>query len=204
MVTNFVAGSPSRFTVEGTDVSADASLVSGVTEGVEVEAHGTMSAGVLQATEVHVEKQADSELEGPLSSVNTSAGTFVLGGVTVTVNASTIFRDEDWSGHVPVDLFGLSDLAANDHLQVDAYVDGTSVAAAKVERSDPATPDAVLKGKVTAKANPHVTVLGQDINASGFAGANAAFWTNLVIGDTVKVTGTSIGGVITWVDIVIE
>lgn len=199
VVADFAAGPPATFTVDGTSVSvpADASVEGTLAEGVEVEVRGTLSSGVLQAAEVRVQQDADSEIEGPLASVDVADGTFVLDGVTVAVDASTIFRDEDWAGHAPVDHFGVADVAAGDHLQVEAYVDGTLVKAAKIERSNPASTDASLQGLVTAVSGADVTVLGAVVDTSSLAG-NGIVATLVPDTSRVKLTGTAGGTSVTW------
>jgi hypothetical protein len=210
VVADYSAGPPLTFSVEGTSVDAGSATVTGtIANGVEVEVHGTMAGAVLAATEVRVHQEADSEIEGPVSSVDVGAGTFVLAGVTIAVDASTIFKDEDWTGHVPVDHFGVADLTADNRLQVEAYLDGSTVRAAKIERTDPADTQASLQGLVTTSTTPNVTVLGVTIDTTGFTfngfADQAAFFAAIVPAtDRVKLTGTASGSVVTWDTIAID
>ena len=66
--------------------------------GVRVEVKGRLSAGVLIAERVKIEDSFDVdnlefELHGTIDSLNTTAKTFVLRGVTVDYNGSVEFRD---------------------------------------------------------------------------------------------------------------
>jgi hypothetical protein len=202
VVSDYAAGSPTTFTVEHTSVSADPSLVSGVANGVEVEVRGTMSGSVLQATEVRVHREANGEIEGPVASVSVPNKSIVLAGVTVTVDATTIFRDEDWTGHTPVQYFGIADIAAGDHLKVEAYDSGAGIVATKVERKNPAEVAARLSGPISAVANPIVTVLGVSVDTTGMSISNAsAFWAAATVGKVVQISGTSSAGTITWTGI---
>ena len=63
--------------------------------GAQVEVHGASSAGVVQAVTVKVESHADRkaegfELHGAIATIDTTARTFVLRGVTVSYAASGI------------------------------------------------------------------------------------------------------------------
>jgi hypothetical protein len=210
VVTAYSAGPPVTFTVEGTSVDASGATISGtLTDGIEVEVRGTMDGTVLMATTVRVHQDADSKIEATVASIDVGAGTIVLAGVTVAVDTSTIFKDEDWTGHVPVEHFSVADLAADNRVQVEAWLDGSTVRAAKIERTDPADTQAALQGLATAAATPNVTVLGVAINTTGFTFNEfvdqAAFFAALVPGsDKVKLSGTTSGSVVTWDTIAID
>lgn len=95
--------SSASFSVNGIPVDAsNASFpngMAGLVLGAEVEVHGTSSNGVVTATSVKVETHAERhaegfELHGAITSIDTTAQTFVLRGVTVSYGSGTIeFRN---------------------------------------------------------------------------------------------------------------
>ena len=88
--------STSLFSVNGLPVDASTATFeggkTGVVKGARVEVEGSLVNGVLVAIKVKLEDGADAakfELHGPLSSLNTTAKTFVLRGVTVNYGTAT-------------------------------------------------------------------------------------------------------------------
>lgn len=204
VVLGYAAGPPATFKVQGIDVSVPATVTysGSLANGVQVKVEGTMSGTTLVASSVRLHKEADIEIEGSLASVSAGAGGLVLNGVALTADSATIYRDEAWSGHTPVEHFGIADLAAGDHLQAKAYLDGTSLVAARIERSNPSgTQDAELRGLATAKSGASITVLGVTIDATSLSGYPVS--PNLST-DYVKFSGTVAGGVITWTAVQID
>ncbi len=184
-VSDFAAGSTdATFTVEGVAVSASNSILpAGVANGVKVEVKGSMSGAVLVASSVKTEKESNAELQGNVSSVSAAVGTIVVNGVTVTVDATTRFRDEN--GAAPVAHFGIASIAVGDYLEVSGLYDAASApsfVAAKVERKAPES-TALVKGPVSAiVASPlSLTVLGVSvIPPAGFASAGITPGTTIV------------------------
>lgn len=91
--------SAASFSVNGIPVDASQATFptgsTGLVLGAQVEVHGTSSNGVVQATTVKVESHADRkaegfELHGAITTIDTTARTFVLRGVTVSYAASGI------------------------------------------------------------------------------------------------------------------
>ena len=95
--------SSTSFSVDGIAVDASKATfpngTAGIVLGARVEVHGTSSNGVVTATEVKVETNAERhaegfELHGALATIDTTAKTFVLRGVTVSYASATIdFRN---------------------------------------------------------------------------------------------------------------
>jgi hypothetical protein len=183
IVSNFAAGPPATFTVDGVNVSASAALAAGVANGVRVEVQGTMTSGVLVAEKVHVELESTIEAEGAVTIVGTSSIT--LDGVIFTVTPSTIYRDESSAA---VAHFGIADIAVNDSLQVRAYVDlsTSAVIATRVERQN-GLGDTALSAPVTAVGTDTLTMAGITVDISGLS--NKATLLALPIGTQVTVTG---------------
>jgi hypothetical protein len=96
LVTAFV--SASSFAVNGRAVDATGVATPGVALGVRVEVEGQIRSGTVRATRVQVKSDDDVrgrfELFGPITSVNTAQGTFVLRGLTVSTARSDL-RYED-------------------------------------------------------------------------------------------------------------
>ena len=193
IVSGFVAGPPATFTVDGTSVSADASLVAGVANGVKVEVQGTMSSGILVADSVHVDQESNIEAEGTASAVSAAASTITLDGVVFTVSATTIYRDESSAA---IEHFGIGNIAANDPLQIKGYVDTTTntVVARRVERKS-GIADTSLSAPVTAKGASTLTMAGITVDVSGLS--NKAALLAVSLGTQVVVTGTVSGSTFT-------
>jgi hypothetical protein len=176
VVSNFVTGaSVSTFTVDGIDVSADNSLLSGVSDGVKVEVKGTMQGSVLVAEIVKVERESNVGLLGDVAAVDVVGTTLTVNGVKLAVNSKTIFRDE--GSATPVASFGLSDMLAGDHVSVAGYTDASAspalgVATRVVRLST--LPKTVLAGPVSAKASGSLTILGVAVNTTGAAFKDAS------------------------------
>ena len=85
--------STALFSVNGLPVNASGIVVpAGVKLGARVEVEGSIVNGVLVAKKVELEDDADVakfELHGPLSSLNPTAKTFVLRGMTVNYDKAT-------------------------------------------------------------------------------------------------------------------
>jgi hypothetical protein len=168
VVSNFVSGAgSSTFTVDGVNVSADNSLLSGISNGVEVEVKGTMSAGVLVATSVRVERESNLLLGGTVSAVDAGAGTLTVNGVTLAVTSTTIYRD--YGPGTPVASFSLANIMAGDYIGASGYTDssaGPSVGFAnRIIRLSP-LPGALIAGPVSAAATNSLTILGIPVDTS--------------------------------------
>lgn len=199
IVAGLSGSDPVTFTVDGVSVSASAALAVGVVDGLEVEVKGDMAGGVLVASELSLSEDADLELKGVVTSPAPGAGTFLLNGVLVRVTHDTIMHDDL---DIPVDLFGLADLAAADSVEVKAYVDdGGQVVAAKLERHE-TDAEAKLMGVVSAISGTTITVLGLPVDTTGLfvdAPTRDAFLASLVAGTSVvELTGVIAGTAVNW------
>jgi hypothetical protein len=187
-VSDFLAGaSASTFAVEGVPVSADNSLVSGLTNGVKVEVRGSMAGGVLVAESVKIERETNAELRGTVSAIATSLDGLTVDGVAIGVDSRTRFRDENESGGaVPVEHFGLANIAVGDYLEIGGSYDAAAIpsfSADRVERRAPGGVD-LVKGPVSAVGASSLTILGTTVDISGLAGASALL-ASVVPGSTI-------------------
>jgi hypothetical protein len=94
--------STSSFVVNGLTVNATNATfpdgTAGIVLGARVEVHGTVTDGVLVATKVEVQDRRDHgrrdlELRGELGTLDTTAKTFALRGVTVWYGGTVAFKD---------------------------------------------------------------------------------------------------------------
>ena len=125
--------SPTRFSVDGIAVDAtNAAFPQGtaaVVLGARVEVEGSANAGVVVATRVSVETEDEArhgrfELHGAIASIDASAKTFALRGLTVSFgDPGVVFKDG-----------AASDLAAGRQVEVKGVLssDGTMVVAATI------------------------------------------------------------------------
>lgn len=125
--------SSASFEVNGLKVDASSASfpdgTTGIVLGARVEVTGTLTNGVLVATKVEVEDRREGgqrplELHGAITSVDTTAKTFLLRGVTVWYGGTVSFRN------------GVeADLAAARNVEVKGVLstDGTRLEARRVE-----------------------------------------------------------------------
>jgi hypothetical protein len=129
--------SPSLFSVNGVPVDASAATVSGELSalglGAEVEVKGSSSGGVLRAREVEVEDEDQTdderfELIGDIGAVDAPTQSFVVRGVTVVYDASTVFDDAATAG----------DLVVGAEVEVRGVLsqDGTRLQASRIKIDD--------------------------------------------------------------------
>lgn len=164
---------------------------------VKVEAEGALDANdVLVATKVEFRRRGDARLEGTVDSVNATAGTLVVLGVDVTVNAAT--RLEDKSDQ-RVKMFSLANLVVGDYVELRGAEQGDNdIVATRLERRR-AESDVRVRGVVDSATSPNFSVLGITVQTSATTrfddGSADAFFTDLV-GRTVSVQGTIANGVL--------
>ena len=125
--------SSTQFSVEGVSVDASHASVTGAGGttlglGIRVAVKGTASSGLLVASEVQIKTESDVEnegfeLDGAISTIDTTNKTFVLRGVTV-----------DYSGSVDFDHGAISDLAVGKRVEVKGTLsaDGTGLQAVRI------------------------------------------------------------------------
>ncbi len=208
IVSLFVAGAPSTFTIDGVKVSADPSLLPpGFGDGVKAEVKGSYSGGVLVADRVRTEREPNAELEGKVSAISGALDSITVDGLVIAVDSRTLFRDENDSGGAVPDLhFDVSKLALNDTVVVSGYYSATgspAFSAYKVERLAPSA-QALLRGTASAVSASSLTMFGLSVDISaatfkdknGVAVASGSAFAALVTADTtvVEVAGTYVPG----------
>ena len=129
--------SATQFSVNGQAVDASRAVFDdgrdGVVLGAAVEVEGTVSNGVLVASKVELESRHSNdddhgtELHGQISSLNATAKTFVLRGVTVS-----------YAGNVSYDRGSAANLAANVKVEVRGALasDGVTLNATRIKFED--------------------------------------------------------------------
>jgi Domain of unknown function (DUF5666) len=123
--------SSTLFSVEGISVDASRASVAGniaLGLGIRVAVRGTASGRVLLASEVQIKTESDIEnegfeLDGSISTIDTTSQNFVLRGVTVDYSGSVEFRDGM-----------ISDLAVGKHVEVKGTLsaDSTGLQATRI------------------------------------------------------------------------
>ena len=204
LITSFV--SASDFSVAGQRVTTTASTAyeggtaSSLALDVPVEVEGRFNAsGVIVATKVQFRRDSDTEFSGRVDSVNAAGNSLVVFGVTIRVNSLTRF--EDHSG-ADVQRFSLANVAVGDYVEVDAYNDGSSLVATKLERDDDQG-EVRLEGVAQNVAAPGFTVGGVAVTTDGNTEfrdtngvTNAAAFFQAAPGRMVKARGTLVGNVV--------
>jgi hypothetical protein len=205
LITRFV--SVTDFAVAGVSVSTNAqTVVTGGTAGdlglnVKVEVEGTVGAnGVLAATRVDIRRDAAVRVTAQVDSVNATAGSFVMLGITVRVDALT--RIEDKSS-VQLRPFALTNLSQGDYVEVQGVpqpIGSGEVLAVRLERENFDT-RVELRGVVQTVADPAFSVLNVQVStgpstvfraASGASLTATQFFSQLATGALVDAKGIEI------------
>ncbi|HEX5046073.1 MAG TPA: DUF5666 domain-containing protein [Gammaproteobacteria bacterium] len=205
LITRFV--SATDFAVAGVSVTTNAqTAVTGGTAAdlglnVKVEVEGTVGAnGVLAAAKVDIRRDAGVRLTAQVDSVNATAGSLVMLGITVHVDALT--RIEDKSS-IELRPFSLANLSQGDYVEVRGVPTGVGsgeVLALRLERENLDT-RVELRGAVQTVADPAFSVLsvqvatgpGAVFRAAGGASLTATqFFAQLATGVVVDVKGVEI------------
>lgn len=169
--------------------------------GVEVDVKGKFDAsGILQAQKVQARPFSSSLAAGLVDSVNMSAHTLSMMGVTVVLSDATTFEDLS-SQHLRT--FRLSDLNPGDYV----FVSGTestsgTLDAATLERVNSLS-GSTLQGRASNVAQPNFTVLGVTVTTTaqtvyagpGGAATGATNFFTQASNQLVRVIGTYSGGV---------
>ena len=169
--------------------------------GANVEVEGGFDANArLIASRIEFRRESNVEISALVDSVNVTAGSLVVLGVTVRTNALTRFED-----HSDEDLprFSLADLRAGDYVELSAYDDGGGLLASLLERDD-ADDRLEVEGPASAVAAPEFTIAGIRIttndqtefrNNDGGSISAASFFA-AAAGREVKVRGALVGNTV--------
>jgi len=175
LITRFV--SPTDFDVNGQPVTttADTRYENGTSAdlalNVRVEVEGEVLNGVLQADEIEFEfeHEADLRVSGEVGSVDATAGTFTVLGITIQTSADTRFEDKTDAEVRP---FNVAVLNVGDFVEVRGVAGSVpnSIAATRVERNDVEHEDDDIKfglrGPAANVAEPQLTILGVTVMAT--------------------------------------
>ena len=175
--------------------SFDGGTAADLTLNVKVEIEGALNgAGVLVASNIEVRRSAPLRIVAQIDSINATASSFVIFGLTVKVDALTRLEDQSSQEVRP---FSLATLAASDYVEVrgtESPVGSGQLLATLVQRNN-LQPDAVVQGFVQSVTPPQTfVVFGVNISTNGstqFDGLHSV--AQLAVGDLVKVTGQKLG-----------
>lgn len=171
-----------------------------------VEVTGVVdSAGTIEATNVQIRRPVDARLTGPVDSVDAAHGKVVVLGIQISVDLLTRYEDHGSGG---VNTFNLAFVHAGDWLEVRGAAtstSGTSLEATRIDRVQRQS-QVQLMGVVASASQPFFKVLGTsvatDSSTSFNHGLNAtSFFASGPVGQTVSITGTWDGSVLTANDV---
>jgi hypothetical protein len=166
LITRFVSATDFDVNGQAVTTSANTEFERGTSAdlalNVRVEVEGELLNGVVQATKVEFENEADVRLSGQVASVDATAGTFMVMGISVQTNAQTRFEDKTDAQVRP---FNVGSLQVGDFVEVRGTTGtGNSILAQRVEREDAdERNDQVrvrLRGVAADVAQPEFTILG--------------------------------------------
>lgn len=200
-VTDFA--SLGSFRVNGQPVDASAATfengtAASLANGARVEVKGRLVNGIVLASKIEFDHPATVDLDGNVQSINVPGATFVVGGETVAVNASTQFEDRL---STPDPAFGLAKLVIGDRVSVQARAGPAAWIALRVERRaldapPPGTETVKVEGTISGFVSvADFTVAGQRVNASGASFENGRA-SDLAVGIRVEVEGSLAGGIL--------
>jgi hypothetical protein len=159
--------------------------------------------GVLDATSIAVTPAASFLVAGPVASLDATASTLVVAGITLTVNPSTRWDDERGLG---LRIFGFSNLSSGNWVEVHGVAGAALAATATIvaRRVPPSPAFVVLQGIPAGLAAPNFTLSGVSIDANtatfsdaaGQSLSKASFFAQAA-NRVVRVTGAFIGSTLT-------
>ena len=175
--------------------------VSALALNVAVEVEGKLnSAGVLVADKVSLHQEANVRIDGNVESIDATAGTLKVLGITIKVSTSTSFDDKSQSQD---HFIALSKLAVGDHVQVRGIEDSVvanQLLATRLERESGSATTVELRGAVATLAQPNFKILTTSIATTpttNFKGITATALFASTTHPLVKVRGTWDGNTLT-------
>ncbi|MDH3266219.1 MAG: DUF5666 domain-containing protein, partial [Gammaproteobacteria bacterium] len=161
------------FDVTGLPVTTTTSTIyEGGVEGdlglnVKVEVEGDVNAsGVLVATKVEIRRAKAVRVTANVDSVNATANSLVLLGITVNVDLLTRLEDKSDADVRPLTLTNIN---AGDYVEIRGteFPAGSGTILAAILERDDANPDTILQGFVESIEQPAFTILGVTIQTNG-------------------------------------
>jgi hypothetical protein len=220
-VANLVAGV--SFTLDGTTVlinsrtEYDDGVAANLVDGIQVKVEGRLDANQnLVAEEIDLNHQAKISNKGLLESVNLTANTIVVNGLTFEVDANTSFNDRS---KAKVRYFDIADLTTGDTLHVRGYKVAATASsperniATRIERHNPhafGNSDWKLEveGFVEAVGAGTITVAGQVLQINELTRIEGVktldAFLAIALGLEVEVKAQTQNGVATAIEIEVE
>jgi hypothetical protein len=151
----------------GTSTTFEGGTAADLGLNVKVEVEGTVSAGgTISASKVSIRRATALRVTALVDSVSAGAGSLVLLGITVRVDALTRLEDKSSAQVRPLTLAALN---AGDYVEVrgsELPAGSGSILATILERDNPDA-RSILQGFVTSVANPSFMILGVTIQTNG-------------------------------------
>ena len=204
LIAGFSTGGIGNFMIGGQAVNATNASLEPTTlllaDGLRVEVEGRIdSNGILVADKVEASGNKSIEIDATVASggIDIANSTIVMnlinGTVPVIVDGQTSFDDKTGA----TSSLTLADLAGGNFLEIKGYLNTSGQVVAVEVRRD-TLDDLVVQGPVDSfVANNDITILGvqfftggaqfKDVNDNPFPGGSTGFFTNLQVGDIVKI-----------------
>ncbi|HZF25076.1 MAG TPA: DUF5666 domain-containing protein [Steroidobacteraceae bacterium] len=205
LITRFV--SPTDFDVNGQAVTStpntrfEHGTSANLALNVRVEVEGEIVNGVVQAEKIEFQDEADLRVTAAVDSVDATAGTFTVLGITIQTSAETRFEDKTDAQLRP---FNVGSLHTGDFVEVrgTAGTAANSILARRVERKDVEQENGQIRirlsGPAANVAEPQLSILGVTVLSSadtefadgGDGTVDAATFFSQAAGRLVDATGT--------------
>lgn len=158
------------FTVQVSDATEfeDGAQEELLTNGVRVSVEGQVSGGVLLAEEIEL-KMANAEVEGTIVSIDLSANTIDVGGVTALITSGSLLEndEDDSQDRLKIDELAVGDLVEISGFQRESEEGIGYLEVFKLEResADDDQDPFELQGRVTDVTDTSITVLSVELLA---------------------------------------
>jgi hypothetical protein len=192
--------------VDGRGAAIEGGKVADLGNGVKVEIEGRIISGVVVAAKIEIEAGVTSTIDGLVQSISAGAGSFVVSGQAIVVNATTQYEDRS-AAAVPG--FNLATLRAGDRVSVKASAGATGLVALRVERLDlAAPPESAPEAKAEGVIANYLSVASFDVGGRAVNAGSASFVNgtaaNLANGRRVEVEGVLSGAILLASRVVFE
>ena len=159
---------------------------SSIVKGIKLEVEGTMNADhKLVADKVNLRQESNIEMSALVGAIDATASTVTVLGQVIHVDSLTLMKDE----RDGIRYFSLSNIAVNDHLEIDTYLNSSGqLVATQLKRESSANP-LQLNGSVASVTGSVVVIAGVSVDLSN-ANLTAFSLVVPVVGTKVEVVGT--------------
>lgn len=178
LITRFV--SATDFDVGSQRVTTTASttyengVVGDLRLGIKVEVEGRLNgSGLLTARKVQIKPDTSLRLLGTVDSLDATASTLRIFGLTISTGAITAYEDKSAAN---IRQFRFADLRSGDYLEVRGFAGTTAntLVAARIERDDVASRREIQGVAASPATAPNLTIFGISVSTAGAQYRNEA------------------------------